>query len=173
MPKKKSASASREEVQVAKSPAEFFAENQAIAGFDNMGKSLYTTIRELVENSLDACESVNVLPDIAVHVEELTMAEFNAERGVSTGGAGVVAAAGGDDAKKAGGGSSGSAKKGKKKGDSSAASSSEGYFRIRVRDNGCGMKHDAIPTCWASCCRDPSTASGRRAASSAWGPRWR
>ena len=147
MPKKKSASAPREEVQVAKSPAEFFAENQAIAGFDNMGKSLYTTIRELVENSLDACESVNVLPDIAVHVEELTMAEFNAERGVSTGGAGVVAAAGGDDAKKAGGSSaSASAKKGKKKkGDSSASSSSEGYFRIQVRDNGCGMKHDAIP----------------------------
>jgi DNA topoisomerase VI subunit B len=39
------------EVQVSKSPAEFFAENQAIAGFDNMGKSLYTSIRE--------CESVN------------------------------------------------------------------------------------------------------------------
>ena len=36
------------EVQVAKSPAEFFAENQAIAGFDNMGKSLYTTLRELI-----------------------------------------------------------------------------------------------------------------------------
>jgi hypothetical protein len=34
------------EVQVSKSPAEFFAENQAIAGFDNMGKSLYTSIRE-------------------------------------------------------------------------------------------------------------------------------
>ena len=34
------------EVQLSKSPAEFFAENQAIAGFDNMGKSLYTSIRE-------------------------------------------------------------------------------------------------------------------------------
>ena len=39
-----------------KSPAEFFAENQIIAGFDNPGKSLYTSIRELVENSLDAAE---------------------------------------------------------------------------------------------------------------------
>jgi DNA topoisomerase-6 subunit B len=29
------------EIQVQKSPAEFFAENQAIAGFDNLGKSLY------------------------------------------------------------------------------------------------------------------------------------
>ena len=41
-----------------KSPAEFFAENQNIAGFDNPGKSLYTTMREFVENSLDATEAV-------------------------------------------------------------------------------------------------------------------
>ena len=73
----------RVEVQVAKSPAEFFAENQAIAGFDNMGKALYTTLRELVENSLDACESVNVLPDIVVEVEEMTQKQFNVERGLT------------------------------------------------------------------------------------------
>ena len=42
----------RGEIQRQKSPAEFFADNQAIAGFDNYGKSLYTSIRELVENSL-------------------------------------------------------------------------------------------------------------------------
>ena len=40
----------KQEIQVSKSPAEFFAENQAIAGFDNLGKSLFTTIRELIEN---------------------------------------------------------------------------------------------------------------------------
>ena len=40
------------EIQRQKSPAEFFADNQAIAGFDNHGKSLYTSIRELIENSL-------------------------------------------------------------------------------------------------------------------------
>ena len=65
------------EVQQQKSPAEFFAENQAIAGFDNLGKSLYTTIRELVENGLDACEAVHQLPSIAVCVKEYTQAEFN------------------------------------------------------------------------------------------------
>ena len=42
----------RGEIQRQKSPAEFFADNQAIAGFDNYGKSLYTSIRELMENSL-------------------------------------------------------------------------------------------------------------------------
>ena len=33
------------EVVDARSPAEFFTENQHIAGFDTPGKSLYTTIR--------------------------------------------------------------------------------------------------------------------------------
>lgn len=47
-----------------KSPADFFAENKNIAGFDNAGKALFTTIRELVENGLDAAESMGVLPDI-------------------------------------------------------------------------------------------------------------
>ncbi|XLS57455.1 hypothetical protein HN51_007210, partial [Arachis hypogaea] len=36
----------------------FFAENKNIAGFDNPGKSLYTTVRELVENSLDSAEEI-------------------------------------------------------------------------------------------------------------------
>ena len=70
-------SSAKAEVQVQKSPAEFFAENQAIAGFDNLGKSLYTTIRELVENGLDACEAVHQLPSISVHIQEYAQAEFN------------------------------------------------------------------------------------------------
>jgi DNA topoisomerase VI subunit B len=40
-----------------KSAAEFFSEHQQIAGFDNPGKSLFTTIREFVENSLDGNSS--------------------------------------------------------------------------------------------------------------------
>eukprot|EP00562_Extubocellulus_spinifer_P027737 CAMPEP_0178651402 /NCGR_PEP_ID=MMETSP0698-20121128/22089_1 /TAXON_ID=265572 /ORGANISM="Extubocellulus spinifer, Strain CCMP396" /LENGTH=734 /DNA_ID=CAMNT_0020293023 /DNA_START=70 /DNA_END=2274 /DNA_ORIENTATION=- len=158
----------KEEIQVAKSPAEFFAENQAIAGFDNMGKSLYTTLRELVENSLDACESVNVLPDIAVFVEELTMEQFNKERGavfveeltmeqfnkergVSVGGSSAgkrSSGAGAGDNDGDNDGSSAAASKGKKgkgKGKGGGSSAAEGYFRIKVRDNGCGMAHDAIP----------------------------
>lgn len=30
------------------------------------GKSLYTTIRELVENALDSAESISVLPEIEI-----------------------------------------------------------------------------------------------------------
>jgi hypothetical protein len=35
-----------------------------VTGFDNPGKSLYTSIRELVENSLDAAEAIGVLPEV-------------------------------------------------------------------------------------------------------------
>ena len=47
------AKAKKEKLQT-RTPAEFFAENQNIAGFDNPGKSLYTTMRELLENGLDS-----------------------------------------------------------------------------------------------------------------------
>lgn len=65
-----------------KSPAEFFAENKNIAGFDNPGKSLYTTIRELVENGLDAAEAISTLPDITVHVERINRSAFSALVGI-------------------------------------------------------------------------------------------
>ncbi|KAH0457623.1 hypothetical protein IEQ34_012938 [Dendrobium chrysotoxum] len=67
----------KESVLKQKSPAEFFAENKNIAGFDNPGKSLYTTVRELVENSLDSAESINELPSIEITVEEINKMEFN------------------------------------------------------------------------------------------------
>ncbi|CAG9461021.1 unnamed protein product [Pedinophyceae sp. YPF-701] len=66
-----------------KSPAEFFAENRNIAGFDNPGKSLYTSVRELVENSLDAAESISTLPDIQVTIEEISQKTLNTMRGIS------------------------------------------------------------------------------------------
>ncbi|TFG33348.1 DNA topoisomerase VI subunit B [Candidatus Thorarchaeota archaeon] len=44
----------------------WFYRNKAIAGFDNPARSLYVAIRELVENSLDACEDARVLPEVTV-----------------------------------------------------------------------------------------------------------
>lgn len=66
-----------------KSPAEFFAENQNIAGFDNPGKALYTTVRELVENSLDAAESIRKLPEIHLTITELSQKSFAEAQGLS------------------------------------------------------------------------------------------
>ena len=63
--------ATTKEVEIAtKSPAEFFAEHHTIAGFGTPGKSLYTTLRELVENSLDACEEISMLPTIILIKDE-------------------------------------------------------------------------------------------------------
>ncbi|EFJ46844.1 hypothetical protein VOLCADRAFT_62055 [Volvox carteri f. nagariensis] len=70
------------DVLVQKSPAEFFAENKNIAGFDNPGKCLYTTVRELVENALDAAESISELPYIEITIEEVSKARLNRIRGV-------------------------------------------------------------------------------------------
>jgi DNA topoisomerase-6 subunit B len=65
-----------------RSPAEFFAENKNIAGFDNDGRSLYTTVRELVENGLDAAEAAEVLPSIRIRLEELRGKDFQARLGL-------------------------------------------------------------------------------------------
>lgn len=75
--KSKTPKKAKESVLKQKSPAEFFAENKNIAGFDNPGKSLYTTVRELIENSLDSAESIKVLPSIEVTIEEITKMKFN------------------------------------------------------------------------------------------------
>jgi DNA topoisomerase-6 subunit B len=49
-------------------PSDFFYRNRDIAGFTNPSRALYSTIRELVENSLDACEIHGILPDIYIRV---------------------------------------------------------------------------------------------------------
>ena len=54
------------------SPADFFYRNREIAGFTNPSRAIFASIRELVENSLDASESARVPPDIFV---SLTLSE--------------------------------------------------------------------------------------------------
>jgi DNA topoisomerase-6 subunit B len=50
------------------SVAEFFIKNRHLLGFDNPRKALLTTIKEGVDNSLDACEEGGILPDVRVIV---------------------------------------------------------------------------------------------------------
>ncbi|MFT4311642.1 MAG: DNA topoisomerase VI subunit B [Candidatus Woesearchaeota archaeon] len=51
--------------------AEFFARNRHLLGFDNKVKALMTTIKEAVDNSLDACEEAEILPEIIVEVIDM------------------------------------------------------------------------------------------------------
>ena len=48
------------------SVAEFFTKNRHLLGFDNPRKALLTTIKEGVDNSLDACEEAGIQPDVKV-----------------------------------------------------------------------------------------------------------
>ncbi len=50
------------------SPSEFFYRNRQMAGFGNPTQAVYSTVRELVENSLDACEDAQKLPVIDVRI---------------------------------------------------------------------------------------------------------
>lgn len=62
------------------SPADFFYRNRDLAGFSNPSRAVYSTIRELVENSLDACESYGIPPEVYVR---LIQRDGSEERGAT------------------------------------------------------------------------------------------
>ena len=55
------------------SVSEFFSKNRHLLGFDNPSKALLTTIKEAVDNSLDACEEAGILPELSIEVHDLAM----------------------------------------------------------------------------------------------------
>ncbi|MBS3817734.1 MAG: DNA topoisomerase VI subunit B [Candidatus Thermoplasmatota archaeon] len=58
------------------SVGEFFERNKHILGFDSLTKALVTTVKEGVDNSLDACEEAEILPEIKVEIEEVGDREY-------------------------------------------------------------------------------------------------
>ena len=58
------------------SVSEFFAKNRHLLGFDNPRKALLTTIKEGVDNSLDACEEAGILPDLLIEIVQLEEDRF-------------------------------------------------------------------------------------------------
>jgi len=52
------------------SVSEFFTKNRHLLGFDSPLKALLTTVKEAVDNSLDACEEAGILPEIAVEITQ-------------------------------------------------------------------------------------------------------
>lgn len=55
--------------------AEWFRRNREIAGFQNPARALYQTVRELVENSLDATEPYGILPNISISIKPVDEAK--------------------------------------------------------------------------------------------------
>ncbi|KAK9941287.1 hypothetical protein M0R45_017898 [Rubus argutus] len=144
-----------------KSPAEFFAENKNIAGFDNPGKCLYTTVRELVENSLDSTESISELPLIEITIEDIEKSKFNSMIGLvdrdrvdeelyddhETAKAREKRLAKEAQAQEL---QAKNASLGKKMKEPAAPKTMKGrggaaFYRVTCKDNGRGMPHDDIP----------------------------
>ena len=70
------------------SVSEFFAKNRHLLGFDNPRKALLTTVKEAVDNSLDACEEAGILPEIWVHIEATNSGRYKV--GIQDNGPGIL-----------------------------------------------------------------------------------
>jgi len=80
----KSMAANQRDISV----SEFFAKNRHLLGFDNPRKALLTTVKEAVDNSLDACEEAGILPEIWVHIQ--STADQRYKVGIQDNGPGIV-----------------------------------------------------------------------------------
>ena len=72
------------------SVSEFFAKNRHLLGFDSPRKALLTSVKEAVDNSLDACEEAGILPEIWVHIEQVGDSGNRYRMGVQDNGPGIV-----------------------------------------------------------------------------------
>ncbi len=58
------------------SVSEFFAKNRHLLGFDNKRKALLMSVKEAVDNALDACEEYGHLPEIEVRISQVSEDRF-------------------------------------------------------------------------------------------------
>jgi DNA topoisomerase-6 subunit B len=72
------------------SVSEFFAKNRHLLGFDSPRKALLTSVKEAVDNSLDACEEAGILPEIWVHIEQVGESGTRYRMSVQDNGPGIV-----------------------------------------------------------------------------------
>src|SRR5580693_2458876 len=52
------------------STAEYFSKNLQQVGFSSQTKAILTTLKESVDNSLDACEESGILPELRILIEK-------------------------------------------------------------------------------------------------------
>jgi DNA topoisomerase-6 subunit B len=72
------------------SVSEFFLKNRHLLGFDNPRKALLTTVKEAVDNSLDAAEEADILPEVSVEMIQISENRFRVI--VTDNGPGIVRA---------------------------------------------------------------------------------
>jgi len=102
------------------SAADFFYRNRDIAGFTNPARAIFSSMRELVENSLDASEQSGKPPDIYVRLSYEDEEKFESELE--------------------------SEKKSEGEAEEEAAETFEtGVYKLRIEDNGSGVPPRHIP----------------------------
>jgi DNA topoisomerase-6 subunit B len=72
------------------SVSEFFTKNRHLLGFDNPRKALLTSVKEAVDNALDACEEAGILPELRVRIEPVEGNEDRFRMTVEDNGPGIV-----------------------------------------------------------------------------------
>ncbi len=72
------------------SVSEFFSKNRHLLGFDNPKRALLTTVKEAVDNSLDACEEAGIMPEISVEIQQVKGREDRFVVKVADNGPGIV-----------------------------------------------------------------------------------
>ncbi|MDD2235747.1 MAG: DNA topoisomerase VI subunit B [Kiritimatiellae bacterium] len=70
------------------SVSEFFLKNRHLLGFDSLRKALLTTVKEAVDNAMDACEEAGILPEISVDIQQTDDKRFRIN--VTDNGPGIV-----------------------------------------------------------------------------------
>src|SRR5512147_2671022 len=71
MPPSMAAAPNRSKGITTSSTAEYFSKNLQQVGFSSQTKAVLTTLKEAVDNSLDACEEAGILPDLSIEVEKV------------------------------------------------------------------------------------------------------
>ncbi|KAM0009757.1 putative DNA topoisomerase (ATP-hydrolyzing) [Helianthus debilis subsp. tardiflorus] len=125
------------------------------------GKSLYTTVRELVENALDSAESIAELPLVEVTIEEINKSKFSSMIGLIDRERIDEALYGDFETDKAR--EAKNAALGKKVKEPTSAKAVKGrgeasFYRVTCKDNGRGMPHDDIPNMFGRCPKSVSNA---------------
>ena len=72
------------------SVSEFFLKNRHLLGFDSPRKALLTTVKEAVDNALDACEEADIVPEISVDIRQTEDNRFTVA--ITDNGPGIVKA---------------------------------------------------------------------------------
>jgi DNA topoisomerase-6 subunit B len=115
--------ASQREISI----SEFFTKNRHLLGFDSPAKALLTTIKEAVDNSLDACEEAGIAPVLEV--------EIRPDKPVKLG----IELASQDSAPDTSG------KNGKNGNGSRPGTKNEERYKLIIEDNGPGIVKAQIP----------------------------